>query len=189
MCPYSPHRRSHETPVSLIWHFWGRWLLSSRSPSRCCRCVCIGAPIGAPRNTCTRLRRVWKPDASSPPCGGGGRRAVRHVPSRSQQLKAEKATRYSPQQSRASWSHPRGIHPGWVAVPQPPGDELHKEKRLLQTGAEQNHLGAAQEVHLPAPRGLWGLRFRLVSGTLGEQQGWGARGALRPPDEGTLRVR
>lgn len=98
---------------------------------------------------------------------------MRHVPSRSQQLKAQKATRYRPsQQCRASRSHPRGTtrrwDSGWVAVPQPPGDEHRKEKRLLQTGAEQNRLGAAQEVHLPAPRGLWGLRFCLVSGARGE---------------------
>lgn len=83
-----------------------------------------------------------------------------------------------------SLSHPRSLavfqYSGGVAVPHPPGDEHRKETRLLQTGTQQNHLGAAQEIHVPPPGGVRGLRLRLVSG---EQRG-ARRGCSEHPSGG-----
>lgn len=83
-----------------------------------------------------------------------------------------------------SLSHPRSLavfqYSGGVAVPHPPGDEHRKETRLLQTGTQQNRLGAAQEIHVPPPGGVRGLRLRLVSG---EQRG-ARRGCSEHPSGG-----
>lgn len=78
---------------------------------------------------------------------------------------------FSPaQEASLSRSQPRSppvLHySGGVAVPHPSGDEHRKEKRLLQTGGEQHALGAAQEIRIPPPAGVRGLRLGVVSGVL-----------------------
>lgn len=85
------------------------------------------------------------------------------------------------QEASQSCSHPRSPpilqYSGGAAVLPLPGDEHRKEKRLLQTGGEQNPLGAAQEIHVPPPRGVRSLRLSVVSGVLPAQQA-AARGEL-----------
>ena len=85
------------------------------------------------------------------------------------------------QEASLSHSHlgspPIRQYSGGVAVPHPLGDEHRKEKRLLQTGGEQNPLGAAQEIHIPPPGGVWSLRLGVVSGVLPAPQA-AARGEL-----------
>lgn len=136
----------------------------------------LPVPIGASRNTCTRPRRVWKPDASSQPMWRRreeGRKTCPFTLTTAEHGEGNSLESFIPApKALVSLSHPRSLavfqYSGGVAVPHPPGDEHRKETRLLQTGTQQNRLGAAQEIHVPAPGGVRGLRLRLVSG---EQQG------------------
>jgi len=94
------------------------------------------------------------------------------------------------QEAALSLSHPRSPpilqYSGGVAVPHPPGDEHREEKRLLQTGGEQNPLGAAQEIHVPPPGGLRGLRLSVVSGVL-PAAGRGELGVFEVSRRGEMR--
>lgn len=141
------------------------------------------APVPESRGTWTRPRRVGKPDASPPPMWRRREEGPKTCPFTLATAENREGNSLEPfaaaQAASLSLSHPRSPpalqYSGGVAVPLPPGDEHRKEKRLLQTGGEQNPLGAAQEIHVPPPRGVGSLRLRLVSGVLPARHGasWG----------------
>lgn len=130
------------------------------------------------RGTCTRLRCVRKPDASPPRMWRRREEGSKTCPFTF--TTAEKGEGNSlelflaAQEASQSCSHPRSPpvlqYSGGVAVLHLPGDEHREEKRLLQTGGEQNPLGAAQAIHVPPPRGVRSLRLSVVSGVLSAQQ-------------------
>lgn len=124
-----------------------------------------------PRGTCTAPRRVRKPDASPLPMWRRREEGPKTCPFTLATAENREGNLLEPfsaaQEASLPRSHPRSppvLHySGGVAVPHPSGDEHRKEKRLLQTGGEQHALGAAQEIRIPAPAGLRGLRLRLFS--------------------------